>query len=153
MLAEHILGMLGHSPFFADFDRDDVKALSGYMEVYRAEPGTIILREGDQGDTMLLLLQGKVDVLKKDRHGIQQRMTSILPGMTLGEMSLIDGEPRFATCRAAELTTYAVLTRDSMVNIILEHPSLASKLLVKLVTLLSQRLRYTTGKLLEYMEK
>ena len=152
-LVEQILGMVGHSPFFADFDRNDVKVLASFMRVYRADPGTVILREGEHGDYILLLLQGKVDILKKDHHDVQQRMTTVTPGMTLGEMSMVDGEPRFATCVATEPVTYAVLTRDSVVNIILEQPTLGAKLLVKVVSLLSQRLRYTTSKLLEYMEK
>ena len=81
-----------------------------------------------------------------------ERMSSVGPGLTLGEMSMIDGEPRFATCRAARPTTFAVLTRDAMAKIILDHPSIGSKILVKLVTMLSVRLRQTSAKLLQYME-
>jgi CRP-like cAMP-binding protein len=72
--------------------------------------------------------------------------------MTLGEMSMIDGEPRFATCLASRTTLFAVLSRDNMAKIILDHPSLGSKILVKLVTMLSLRLRQTSAKLLHYME-
>lgn len=79
-------------------------------------------------------------------------MTSVAPGMTLGEMSMIDGEPRFATCIAMDVTTFAMLTRDAMVNIILEKPSLGAKILIKLVTMLSQRLRQTSARLLQFME-
>ena len=54
---------------------------------------------------------------------------------------------------AIEPTTFAVLSRDAMVRIILEEPSLGAKLLIKLVTLLSQRLRQTSSTLLHYMER
>jgi CRP-like cAMP-binding protein len=84
--------------------------------------------------------------------GEQQHMTTVGPGMTLGEMSMIDGEPRFATCLASRITVFAVLGRDNMAKIILDHPSLGSKILVKLVTMLSLRLRQTSAKLLQYME-
>jgi CRP-like cAMP-binding protein len=80
-------------------------------------------------------------------------MTSAGAGMTVGEMSMIDGEPRFASCIATELTTIAVLTRDAMVRLILEDPALGTKVLIKLVTLLSQRLRQTSSTLLHYMER
>jgi CRP-like cAMP-binding protein len=73
--------------------------------------------------------------------------------MTLGEMSMIDGEPRFATCMASQPTTFAVLTRDNMAKIILDHPSLGSKILVKMVTMLSQRLRQTSARLLRLMDE
>ena len=101
---------------------------------------------------MLLIVRGEVDILKKGFAREQQHMTSVGPGMTIGEMSMIDGEPRFATCRTTQPTTFAVLTRDAMAKIILEQPSLGSKILVKLVTMLSARLRQTSAKLMSYME-
>lgn len=152
-LAQQIFDMIGHSKFFADFTREDVQRLTGFMQIYRAESGQTIIREGDIDDYMLLIIQGKVDIVKSDSHGHPQPMTSVSAGATLGEMSMIDGEPRFATCMAIEPTTFAVLSRDSMVQIILEEPSLGAKVLVKLVTLLSQRLRQTSSNLLHYMER
>jgi CRP/FNR family cyclic AMP-dependent transcriptional regulator len=152
-LAQQIYDMIGHSRFFDDFNREDVQELAAFMQVYRAEPGSMIIREGDVDDYMLLIIQGKVDIVKTDKRGVIQAMTSVGPGMTLGEMSMIDGEPRFATCIAVEPTTFAVLSREAMVRIILEAPSLGAKLLIKLVTLLSQRLRQTSSTLLHYMER
>jgi hypothetical protein len=49
-------------------------------------------------------------------------------------------------------TTFGVLTREDMVKIILEKPSLGAKILIKLVTMLSQRLRHTSATLLQYMD-
>ena len=151
-LTEQIYEMIGHARFFDDFSREDVQLLASFMQVYRAEPGSLIIREGDIDDYMLLVIQGKVDIVKTDKRRSVQPMTSVGPGVTLGEMSMIDGEPRFATCIAVEPTTFAVLSRDAMVRIILEEPSLGSKVLIKLVTLLSQRLRQTSSTLLNYME-
>jgi hypothetical protein len=48
-------------------------------------------------------------------------------------------------------TVFAVLTRDTMVKIILENPSLGAKVLIKLVSMLAQRLRQTSSKLLQTM--
>jgi CRP-like cAMP-binding protein len=152
-LAQQIFDMIGHARFFEDFTREDVQQLAGFMQVYRAEPGSMVIREGDVDDYMLLIIQGRVDIVKTDKRGVVQNMTSVGPGMTLGEMSMIDGEPRFATCIALEPTTFATLSRDGMVRIILEEPSLGAKLLIKLVTLLSQRLRQTSSTLLHYMER
>jgi CRP/FNR family cyclic AMP-dependent transcriptional regulator len=152
-LAQQIYDMIGRSRFFDDFSREDVQLLAGFMQVYRAEPGSMIIREGDVDDYMLLIIQGRIEIVKTDSHGHLQPMTTVGPGATLGEMSMIDGEARFATCMALEPATFAVLSRDSMVQIILEEPSLGAKVLVKLVTLLSQRLRQTSFSLLQYMER
>jgi hypothetical protein len=152
-IAGEIFGLVGKSQFFTEFSKDDISTLAGYMEVFRAQPGEIIIRESDEGDFMVLIVDGEIDILKKSHRAEQQHMTSAGPGMTLGEMSMIDGEPRFATCMASQPTTFAVLTRDNMAKIILDHPSLGSKILVKMVTMLSQRLRQTSARLLRLMEE
>ncbi len=152
-LAQQIYEMIGGAKFFDDFRREDIQHLSSFMQAYRAEAGGVLIREGDIDDYMLLVIQGKVDVVKTDKRGQRQSMTTVGAGMTLGEMSMIDGEPRFASCVAAEPSTVAVLTRDAMVRLILEEPALGSKVLIKLVTLLSQRLRQTSSTLLHYMER
>jgi CRP-like cAMP-binding protein len=149
--ADQIFSLVGHSTFFAEFNREDVDMLAQYMRVYHAEPGQEIIREGEKGDYMLLVIRGEVDIYKTNLMGARQLMTSVGSGMTLGEMSMIDGEPRFATCVALKETTFGVLTRESMVQIILEKPSVGAKILIKLVTLLSQRLRHTSATLLQYM--
>ena len=151
-IAEELGSLLGRAPLFSDFTQDNVKTLAGYMGVYRAQPGETIIREGDVGDFMLLIVRGEVDILKRGHHREQQHMTSVGAGTTIGEMSMIDGEPRFATCRTTQATTFGVLTRDNMAKIILEHPPLGSKILMKLVTMLSARLRQTSSKLMRYME-
>ncbi len=152
MIAE-IFALVSKSQFFAEFLQEDISILAGYMTVYRAQTGDILIREGDVGDFMLLIIDGEIDILKKDQRNQQQHMTSAAPGMTLGEMSMIDGEPRFATCMASQPTTFAVLTRDNMAKIILDYPGLGSKLLVKMVTMLSLRLRQTSARLLRVMEE
>lgn len=152
-IANEIFSLVGRSLFFAEFSREDISILSGYMDVYRAQAGETIIRENEGGDFMLLVIEGSVDIFKRGMRSGQQHMTSAGPGMTLGEMSMIDGEPRFATCVATETTVFAVLHRDDMAKIILDHPSLGSKVLVKLVSMLSSRLRQTSARLLQHMER
>jgi CRP-like cAMP-binding protein len=144
--------LLGRAPLFSEFDTQDVTRLAGYVALYRVRAGETIIREGDPGDFLLILTHGEVDILKQGVHGHPQRMTSVGAGTTIGEMSMIDGEPRFATCVTTEPTSFAVLTRDQMAKIVRDEPRLGSKLLVKIVALLSARLRQTSSKLLRYME-
>ncbi|HZP85672.1 MAG TPA: cyclic nucleotide-binding domain-containing protein [Burkholderiales bacterium] len=150
---EAIRAMVGHTRFFDDLQAEDLGQLVAFMHAYRAQPGETLIREGDIDDYMLLIIRGKVDIVKTDKRGVRQPMTSAGPGTVLGEMSMIDGEPRFASCIAAETTVFATLSRDAMVRIVLEAPGLGAKLLIKLVTLLSTRLRQTSATLLHYMER
>lgn len=149
--ADQIFTLVGHSQFVAEFSRDDIAVLAGYLRVYHAQPGQTLIREGDAGDYMLFLIRGEVGIYKRNPMNEQQHLTTVTAGMTLGEMSMVDGKPRFATCIALKETTFGVLMRDSLFRIILEQPGLGTKILLKVGTLLSQRLRQTSARLLQYM--
>jgi len=136
-----------------NFSVAEVQLLAHFMDVYRAEATAEIIREGNGGDFMLMVLEGTVEVHKRDRWNTQQLLASVDAGRTLGEMSMIDGEPRFATCIAAAPTVIAVLHRESLARIIVEQPLLGAKILMELVLMLSQRLRATSQRLLGLLDE
>ena len=136
-----------------NFSPAEVRLLAHFMDVYQAPLGTEIIREGDGGDFMLMLIEGKVEVHKRDRWSMPQLIAVVEAGKTLGEMSMIDGEPRFATCIAAEPTMLAVLDRENLARIIVEQPMLGAKILMELVLMLSQRLRSTSARLLQLIDE
>jgi CRP/FNR family transcriptional regulator, cyclic AMP receptor protein len=151
--ATQIHGMISYSPLFENFNLAEIRLLAHFMQVYRAEPGVEIIREGEAGDFMMMLIEGRIEVFKQDRWNAPRLIALIEPGKTVGEMSMIDGEPRFATCVSAERSMIAVLTRENLARIILEQPILGAKILMELVLMLSQRLRQTSMKLVGYMDK
>ena len=135
------------------FSLAEVRTLAHFMHVYRAEPAVEIIREGDGGDFMLMVVKGRVEVHKRDRWNTPQVLASVEAGRTLGEMSMIDGAARFATCVAMEATLVAVLDRESLARIIVEQPLLGAKILMQLVLMLSQRLRATSERLLGLLDE
>ena len=150
--AHRIYAMIGKIELFDGFERAEIRLLSNFMHVYRAPPGAVLISEGRQGDHMMLLVDGSVEILKRDRYENSKRIGTVEAGRTLGEMSMIDGEPRFATCIAMESSTFAVLTRDDLARIIDEQPRLGAKILMELVLMLSQRLRQTSTTLVNYLD-
>jgi len=151
--ASRIHSLITFSPLFENFNLAEVNLLSQFMQVYRAEPGTEIIREGETGDFLVFLIEGRIEVFKQDRWNAPRLIALIGQGQSFGEMSMIDGEPRFASCVAAEACTIAVLSRESLARIILEQTTLGAKLLMELVLMLSQRLRHTSSRLMEYMDR
>ena len=151
--ASQIHSLITYSPLFENFNVSEVRLMSHFMQVYRAETGIEVIREGDPGDFMMLVLEGKIEVLKRDRWNAPRLIAVLDPGKTVGEMSMIDGEPRFATCVASDRCLLAVLTRESLARIILEQPVLGAKILMELVLMLSQRLRQTSRRLVGYMDR
>ena len=151
--ASKIHGLITFSPLFENFSPAEILLLGRFMLVYRAGPGAELIREGEAGDFMVLLIEGRIEVFKQDRRNAPRLIALITPGQSFGEMSMIDGEPRFASCIAAESCLLAVLTREELARIILEQPVLGAKLLMELVLMLSQRLRLTSSRLMACMDR
>jgi CRP-like cAMP-binding protein len=152
--AEQMRALIPKCRLLENFSGAEVRLLAHFMVVYKAEPGVEVIREGDGGDFMLMVVEGKVEVVKRDRWNTPQLLAVVEPGKTLGEMSMIDGEARFATCVAAEQPVLiAVLDRESLARIIVEQPLLGAKILMELVLMLSQRLRSTSQKLLGLLDE
>ena len=151
--AGQIQALIPKCTLLEHFSLGEVSTLAHFMDVYRAEPPVEIIREGDGGDFMLMLIEGRVEVLKRDRWNTPQLLATVEAGRTLGEMSMIDGDARFATCLAAEPTLIAVLDRESLARIIVEQPLLGAKILMELVLMLSQRLRNTSERLLGMLDE
>ncbi len=149
---DRIMEIIEHIRLFEDFDRAEIELLAHYMHCYRADIGIEIIREDELGDCMLLLIEGSVEILKRDRQGLPQRLAVDGPGKTLGEMSLIDGEPRFASCVTLAPTLFAVLDRDALTRLVAEHPKIGVKILMELMMLLNQRLRAVSGELMKCLD-
>jgi CRP/FNR family cyclic AMP-dependent transcriptional regulator len=151
--SQQIHALIPKCSLLENFSPAEVRLLAHFMDVYRAQPGVEVIREGDGGDFMLMVVDGKIDVVKRDRWNTPQLLATVEAGRTLGEMSMIDGEARFATCVAAEAVLIAVLDREALARIIVEQPLLGAKILMELVLMLSQRLRVTSQRLLGLLDE
>lgn len=143
--------LLRSSPLLEDFHEAEAAILGRYMERVLAAPGQQLITEGQINDWMLLLA-GTVDVTKRRPDGSATRLAVVGPGAVLGEMSMLDGEARYATCTAIEAVAAAVLRREAMGRLIADHPAVGAKLLVKITQLLAQRLRNTSNQLVRKVD-
>jgi CRP-like cAMP-binding protein len=151
--ATQIHALIPKCALLENFSSAEVQLLAHFMDVYGAGEGAEIIREGDGGDFMLMVLEGRIEVHKRDRWNSPQLLAVVEAGRTLGEMSMIDGAARFATCIAVQPTLIAVLDRESLARIIVEQPLLGAKVLMELVLMLSQRLRHTSERLLGLLDE
>jgi CRP-like cAMP-binding protein len=149
---ERIHKIVEHIRLFEDFERSEIAFIAPYLACYRAPGGATIIGEGDPGDFMLLVLDGSVEIVKMDKEsGFPVRVGVAGPGKVLGEMSLVDGEPRFASCLALEPTLFALLDRDTLSQVITDEPRIGIKVLMQLIVLLNQRLRLVSSELMHYL--
>lgn len=145
--------IIEHIRLFDDLDEAEIELIASQMQCYRAPAATEIIAEGARGDFMLLILDGAVEITKCDRHGLPTRIGTAGPGKTLGEMSLVDGEPRFASCVTLQDTLFAVLDRDRLSYLIANEPGAGAKLLIELLMLLNERLRLVSNDLISLLDK
>lgn len=135
-------------PLFDDFTPEDHGSLCDYLACYAASSHTMVLNEGSVGDFLIIVLTGSVNVLKNDVRGKQQILTRVGPGGFIGELSLVDGSRRFASCITNEPTDLAVLTRTELARLMDERPTLGNKVLLLLLQLVASRLRETTTQMM-----
>jgi CRP/FNR family cyclic AMP-dependent transcriptional regulator len=143
--------LIAHAPLLEEFTIAEITAIGEYMPVFAADSGQVIIGEGEVGDFMIIIISGSIEVTRRDKLGRPSRIAVVQAGHALGEMSMLDGEPRFASCIALEPTRFAVLTRENLTKVIEEQSRLGAKVLVKLVHMLAQRLRNTSTRLVTYM--
>lgn len=105
-------------------------AARGTPRSYRK--GTLIIEEGTQGDTLYLLLAGRVKAFSSDARGREVVYGVYGPGDYFGEMSL-DGGPRSASVMAETVCTCAVLTRQTLHEHIKAEPGFAFELLARVI--------------------
>jgi CRP-like cAMP-binding protein len=147
---DEIFQIIGRITLLEDMSRQEVECLCRYMWCYGAPRSSNLLCEGDEGHYLLIILTGRVDVIKRTPQGVGM-VAAAGVGSTLGEMSLIDGASRFASCVTTEPTDFAVLTRAALNEIFLDHPRLGNKLLLLLLQLMTRRLRDASSRLLPYV--
>jgi CRP-like cAMP-binding protein len=148
---EDILEVLRPLVLFEGFSAKECGELCQYLECFGAPSNATIIREGDAGGFLVIVLTGKIRVEKRAANGVNKEVALVSPGAFLGEMSLIDGKPRFATCVSVEPSDLAVLPRENLNALMLDNPRLAQKLLMMLLRLMAARLRVTTDRVLTQM--
>ena len=145
--------MLELTRWAKDFSWEQICNISKQMQAYKANKGDIIFEEGSSDNTMGIVVKGRIDIVKGDMDKNRKVIASLLPSQSFGEMSLIDGEPRSAGVVASTDVVLLFLTKEKMFELVETKSSLAFKLMWMIAQMLSQRLRKTSGSLVEYLEK
>jgi CRP/FNR family transcriptional regulator, cyclic AMP receptor protein len=148
-VAELILG----AALFQDLHPEDIAVLAKYLSLHDVKPGTVVFQEGDTSDFMGLIVEGAVELFKENPTSQAVKIGSECAGRLLGEMALMDGEPRSATARFTESGQVLILTRENFNRLLHEHPRAAANFLFRLSRLLSRRLRKTTGQLTSFLPR
>ncbi|TQL57113.1 transcriptional regulator [Oryzihumus leptocrescens] len=127
------------APLFAALDDEAATALQQSMTSSRLERGDILFHEGDQGDRLYVIREGKIKLGRTSSDGRENLLAILGPGEMFGELSLFDPGPRTATATAVAETQLIGLGHDNLQAFLTDRPEVAATLLAAL----ARRLRRT----------
>jgi CRP/FNR family transcriptional regulator, cyclic AMP receptor protein len=133
----------------------DAQLIVTYMKPKLIKAGATLIRQGEKvhNDYLMLILAGDVSVESQSTSASDQLVVSIMAaGSLIGEMGMIDGAERSATCIAASDLAVAVLSRASLKKLMSKEPQLAARFLLALSARMADRLRDTTNKLKKFIQ-
>ena len=124
--------VLRQAPLFSALDDEAASALRASMTQTRIRRGEVLFREGDSGDRLFVVSDGKVKLGRTSSDGRENLLAILGPGQMFGELSLFDPGPRSATVTAVTDVTMLVLSHDEMVRWLSGRPEVARGLLSQL---------------------
>jgi CRP-like cAMP-binding protein len=132
----NIRELLSELPFLAGINPDFIDRLAEAAYEATFHPGQMIIKEGSFGKDLYLITEGHVQIFRQEAG---QRIDLAIrgPGDLIGEMSLIDDSPRFATVFAREPVRAIVFPEDSITSLWMDHP----EILFRILAVVNHRLR------------
>jgi len=127
---------LSRVSIFSDLSKRELQVLSAGAREREYKPGEALCRQGDSGAGLFVILDGKVRV-SQQADGGERDLGTFEKDAVLGEMSLLDEQPRTATITASQPTRALLIPVWDFRGALREHPDIS----IKLLSVLSQRLR------------
>lgn len=119
-------------PIFLGLAEEDLDELAQAAVVRSFPANAVICREGEPGDTVYAIVEGRVEVFKRLDDKTERRLNEIGPGGHFGEMAIIEEGSRSATVRTAEPTTALEINRESFLKVLGRSPSLSLRMAVSM---------------------
>ncbi len=119
------------SKAFRDVDAQLLTDLEQEIEPVSLYSGETLLREGDSGDSMFIVLSGRLRAVRRSSAGHETVLAEMGPGETVGETALITGDPRAADVYAIRDAHLACLPKAAVERLLVRHPLSALTLLAR----------------------
>jgi len=135
-MGEKIL-FLKEIDIFSGLSAEELAAIATVTKELEYPGNTDVIRQGELGETVFLIIDGKVDVIKEQADGTAIVLDQISSGAAFGEMALIDDAPRSATIKTLSPCRFLILHKQEFKETAMEFPRIA----LGICSVLSQRIR------------
>ncbi len=133
--------VVGQAPIFASMEPDTLEHLIGAMREREYAAGALIYRQGEPGDSMVVVASGRLEVTYQRKSGKEVSVGTVGPGEVLGELSFVDPAPRAAQVRCLEPCRCMELDRMVLLSLQQTAPTLAAALMRGVVQIATERSR------------
>ena len=131
---------------FQGFTAAELDAIAKVLKPERLTPGSVLFREGDRATACFIVVEGRVRV-SLERGGNPMQLAMLGRGELIGQMALLDGSRRSATCAAAETSLLLRLDRDEFELLFKSGAPFALKFVDSLTRMLVAQLRFANRQL------
>ena len=135
-----ICTLLRNSLLFRGLQDAEVAPLVEAVHIVRAKADTVLLRRGDPGSTMLIVVSGRVKIVATSRRSTELLLSIVERGQVFGELSVLDGRERSADCVALTNVTMISLDREA----VLAFLNVRTDVLFRVLGVVCGKLRATT---------
>jgi len=136
-------------PIFGGLSEQQLDWIIGAGTIGEVAAGLQLVGEGEPASSVFVVCAGELEVCKRGGHGAEVRLAVLRAGDCVGEMSLIDIQPRSATVRALTPAVLFRLGHSEIARLYGQHPDVYMMLVLNIAREISRRLRVADQKLAE----
>ncbi|HEV7246332.1 MAG TPA: Crp/Fnr family transcriptional regulator [Shinella sp.] len=130
-------------PIFEGFGKDTIGEIAAIASLRKWTAGTVIFQRGDEGTYLIALVSGRIKLSLITPQGKELSLRQLEAGSVLGEMAILDGQPRSADATAVVATEGYVISKRDFLEVLARNPTAAQAIIHYLCT----KLRETTEQL------
>ena len=128
---------------FTDLKVNELAAIATIAKEVKHAENEVVIEEGDLGDSLFLIVEGEVAVIKNFNKEDEVLLATLGPGEYFGEMALFEAKPRSATIKTLQPSQFLFLDKEEFADLVEEYPKIA----LNMGRVLSNRLREIHGKI------
>jgi CRP-like cAMP-binding protein/RsiW-degrading membrane proteinase PrsW (M82 family) len=133
---------------FRHISLHNLENLSRAITLQTLADGQVLFNEGDEGTVMYLIEEGQIEIYVNDQVGEEKLLRTLEPGKVVGELALLDGEPRSARAQARGAVRLLALERQVFTMFISSRP----QVMIAMLQHLAGKARYTTQAIMTSVE-
>lgn len=124
--------MLNRMHLFSELNPSDTDILTSHGTTRTYPANSILINEGDETDSLYVLLEGEVKVYASDENGKEVILNILGPGEYFGELALVDNEPRSASVKTMQTTKVMVIAKHDFKKVLADYPDIAFNMIQSL---------------------